>query len=171
LPAREETTVLRLSLFFAVPIGCSGDTDTADTAMTCLGGAPPVITDLYCENTGLMTYSPTGELVPTLTVWASIEDEDGDLTAYTSELFFDDIIDGVANTERSLGMIEGTIDDEPCDVPTIILGTTVYLRGGQPLYDTRYEWGVVVTDAAGQLSELVSVTCKTPDESGEGATQ
>lgn len=161
----------RSDLLFFVLTACTGGTDSGDTAVGCVGDAAPVVTDLYCENTGLRTYSPTGELVPTLTVWANVEDADGDLTAYTAELFFDDIIDGKASTERSLGLITGVVDDEPCDVPTIIIGTTVYLRGGQPLYDTRYEWGVVVTDAAGLSSALASVTCKTPDESGEGATQ
>lgn len=154
-------------------IGCSGKGDSADSGdSACTGGSPPAIVDLYCENTGIMTYTPTGEVVPTMTVWADIEDPDGDLTTYSAEIFYDDVIDGSVDTTSSFGTNDGVVEDaEACGVPALFLGTTVFLRGGQPLYETPYEWGIRVTDASGAVSALASVTCTTPDESGEGATQ
>jgi hypothetical protein len=160
-----------LAASWIVLTACSGGADTAEDAPTCVSAAPPVVADLYCENTGLLTYPETGELTPTLTLWADVEDADGDLTTYSAELFFDDVIDGTVDTSQSFGVTEGLVDTEPCGVPAIILGTTVYLRGGQPLFETTYEWGIVVTDAAGESSALAMVTCATPDESGEGESQ
>ena len=159
------------SVLFSVFIGCSAGKDSADTApLTCEGSWAPSIVDIYCENSGLMIYPETGENTPTMTVWADVEDEDADLMAYTAELFFDDVIDGTVSTTNSLGLVEGYVNDDYCDVPSIILGTTVFLRGGQPLYETSYEWGLVVTDANGNTSDMAMVTCKTPDASGQGAT-
>lgn len=162
----------RAASLLLLAAGCSGDKDTAlDSAAPTCGGSPPVVSDLYCENTGLQVYPETGELTPTMTLWADVTDEDGDLTAYAAEVFFDDVLDGTVDTSRSFGVIEGFVNDGACAVPAIILGTTVYLRGGQPLYETVYEWGFTIEDAAGETSALASVTCKTPDKSGEGATQ
>ena len=162
-----------LGLAGVLLVACGGKDSDEDSSAeaTCEGGTPPVVSDVYCENTGIQIYGPTGEEAPTLTVWADVEDEDHDLESYTVTLFFDDVLDGTVSREQSLGPSAGYPSPEPCGVSALLLGTTVYLRGGQPLYETPYEWGVVVTDATGLESELVMVTCTTPNTEGEGETQ
>ena len=151
-------------------VGC-GDKDDSGVAPLyqyneCESEVAPVLTDLYCESTGLKVYPETGEEVPTLTVTADVADEEGDLTSYTVQLLFDDVLDGVVDADSATAMpiAEGSYHAEVCEVPSLILNMVVYLRGGEPLYDTTYEWGMQVTDAAGNASEIGVVECTTPSE-------
>ncbi len=151
----------------AVGAGCGDKGDSAAPLYQvneCESLYAPVVTDMFCESTGVQTYPVTGEDVPTLTISADVSDEDGDLTEYTAQLFFDDTIDGVVDTSSALPAADGSYHAEVCEVPSIILNMVVYLRGGEPLYDTTYEWGLVVTDAAGNVSELGQTECTTPSE-------
>jgi hypothetical protein len=151
-----------------VGAGCSDNADSGAPLYQvneCESLYAPVVTDMFCESTGVQTYPVTGEDVPTLTISADVSDEDGDLTAYSAQLFFDDTIDGVVDTSSDvLPVADGSYHAEVCEVPSIILNMVVYLRGGAPLYDTPYEWGLVVTDAAGNVSELGQIECTTPSE-------
>ena len=140
------------------PLNPSDAEDCGDTA--------PSVDELTCENTGIMEYAETGELVPTLTIWASVSDADGDLTSYISQLFWDE--GTVTVDSESLGPYYGTLDGEGCDLFSANLGSRIYLRGGEPLYDTSYEWGFQVTDAGENTSELFTIDCVTPSEDGSG---
>ncbi len=154
--------------------GCTGEPEETGTIASadCLGGTPPVLEELYCENTGVQTYALTGEDVPTLTLWVDVSDEDGDLTTYSAQVGFDEELDGVVDLSTSeLSPSYGSVHADLCAVPSLILGVTLYLRGGEPLYETTYEWGVEVTDDSGQSSDVAVVVCTTPDESGAGAVQ
>jgi hypothetical protein len=154
----------------AVGAGC-GDKDDSGAAplyeygVGCESLVAPVVTDMYCTSSGVQTWPETGEDVPTMTITADVTDKDGDLTSYTAQIFFDDTIDGTVDTSiGELPAAEGSYHADECEVPSIILNMVVYLRGGEPLYDTTYEWGLQVTDAAGNISELGIVECTTPPE-------
>ena len=64
--------------------------DITITSTESCGGAPPVITELSCENTGLQFYPDANADLPTFTVRAMVTDEDADLTSYTMVIKFDD---------------------------------------------------------------------------------
>ena len=159
---------MRFQWLLMMAAGCSDKADSGTSSLyeyigDCDDGLAPVVSDLYCESSGIQLYPPTGEEVPTMTVWADVVDEDGDLTDYIAQLFFDPNIDGSIDTGYSaLPAAEGFYHADVCTVPSIILGMTVYLRGGEPLYDTTYEWGLQVTDAAGVASNIAMVECTTP---------
>lgn len=152
----------------AVGAGCSDKGDSGTPlyeVQECESLEAPVVTDMFCESTGVQTYPVTGEDVPTLTISADVSDEDGDLTTYTAQLFFDDTIDGTVDTSiGELPASEGAYHAQVCEVPSIILNMVIYLRGGEPLYDTPYEWGLQVTDAGGNVSAMSMVECTTPSE-------
>ena len=153
-----------------IAAGCGGQDDSGVAPLyeylgECESVAAPVVADMFCENTGLQTYPITGEEVPTLTISADVSDEDGDLTSYTAQVFFDETLDGVVGTDAgALEAADGSYHADVCTVPSLILNMVVYLRGGEPLYDTTYEWGLQITDAGGNVSEIGVVECTTPSE-------
>jgi hypothetical protein len=155
-------------LVAAAGCGNKGDSGAAplyEYIGECDSDAAPVVADMFCESTGIQTYPVTGEDVPTLTISADVSDEDGDLTSYTAQVFFDETLDGVMDTSAGeLSSADGSYHADVCTVPSLILNMVVYLRGGEPLYDTTYEWGLQVTDAGGNASEIGVVECTTPSE-------
>jgi hypothetical protein len=70
----------------------------------------------------------------------------------------------VDTSAGELSAADGSYHADVCMVPSLILNMVVYLRGGEPLYDTTYEWGLQVTDAGGNASEIGVVECTTPSE-------
>lgn len=161
-----------LTVLFAAACTSKGDTGTPpevtitdDTAESCSGHAP-VIGDAWCENTGLDTYEGTGE-VPTMTIWAQVADEDGDLDRFGVEVAFDSTVDGAMGDDATrLDRVEGTLDAPHCSATGAKLGLKLYLAGGEPAVATQYEFGIAVLDAAGMKSDEVVTTCWTPDENG-----
>ena len=156
--------------WLGIAAGCSGQSDSGVAPLyeyigECESTEAPVVADMFCENTGTQVYPVTGEEVPTLTISADVSDADGDLTSYTAQLFFDETLDAQVDTDAAaLPLAEGSYHADLCTVPSIILNMVVYLRGGEPLYDTTYEWGLQVTDASGNESALGVVECTTPSE-------
>ena len=160
-------------------IGCSGsdkdDTsagppdlniETGDPAGACEGTAP-VIDDLWCVNSGIKPHYETGEDTVTMQVWTAVSDTDGDLTSYALQIYYDDVIDESVDTAVvNFSPVYGSVDAEECAADSAELGLTLYLTGDDPDYDTHYDWGVVVTDAAGIESELSITTCWTPASDG-----
>lgn len=149
------------------------DTDTEDETEECSGTAP-VVEAVTCENSGIQPHFETGEDTVTMTIMAETSDADGDLDYYTFELFFDDEIDGTVDTSTSVfSPSSGSVDVDACEAGLVNLGTVLYLAGGDPDYDTLYEWGVIVTDGGGIASEVMVVECYTPTSDGEdgGATE
>jgi hypothetical protein len=78
-------------------IGADGG-DGGDDGDTC-GGTPPVIEELRCENSGLQP-DEVGNPTPTLTLWALTSDADADLSFYTLNIYFDDVVDGVRQAQE-----------------------------------------------------------------------
>lgn len=148
-------------LFVTAAVACTGDSTDAGT---CNQSAAPVVVDLRCQNTGIQ---PDGDNdAPTLTLTAVAQDRDGDLGRYTAEIFFDDVLDGALDNATSLGILSGG-DGSACGVTEVGFETTIFLRGGQPLFETTYEWGVIVTDANGNVGPAGIQVCATPDEQGQ----
>jgi len=130
-------------------------------------GIAPEITDVSCENTGLQPHFETKEDTVTMAIWVSASDEDGDLHQYGLEIFFDEVVDDSVDTSESqFSPLTGTLDSPECGATAANVGTTMYLTGGTPAYNTVYEWGVIVTDAHGMTSELATVACVTPQSDG-----
>ncbi len=154
----------------APPLGGDGGDDTQ---ATCEGTAP-VVTELRCENTGIQSTADYGDVV-TLTLWASVTDEDGDLSSYRMQVHFDDVPDGtIDTTDPAFPSNTGNTGTSECQAHEATLGTVLLLRGGEPFFDTEYEFGMVITDAGGLDSNLGLVTCYTPtmtgDDGGPGDT-
>ncbi len=147
------------------------DTDTDDSAEECSGEAP-VITGVSCENSGIQPHYETSEDTVTMTILADTEDADGDLSYYTFELFYDDEVDGAVDTSSSnFSPSQGTVDADECDAGLVTVGTVLYLPGGDPDFDTHYEWAVVVSDAASMASDPYIFDCWTPTSDGEDGGQ
>ena len=139
---------------------------TDGTPEECTGSAP-VITDLSCENTGIQDHFETLEPTVTMAIRVKAEDEDGDLHQYGLEIFYDDVVDDAIDTSVvQFNPLSGSLDTTECGATAANVGTTMYLTGGDPAYNTVYEWGVIVTDAHGLSSELVTTACVTPQSDG-----
>ena len=142
--------------------------NTDDTASTC-AGTPPIVAAVECENTGVKDHYETGEPTVTMGLWVDVTDEDGDLTQYEMLIYFDSTIDGVVDpaTATAFNPLTDSVNGNECEVTSARLGINMYLQGGEPFFDTEYEWGVVVRDANGVASELGMTTCYTPTATGE----
>ncbi len=143
-----------------------------DTASTC-GGTPPVVLSVSCENTGVKDHYETGVPTVTMGLWIEVNDEDGDLTQYEMQVYFDDVIDGAVDPASASGFnpITDSVEGNECEVTAATLGLNMYLQGGAPYFDTEYEWGVIIRDAGGVASELTLTTCYTPTATGEDGGQ
>jgi hypothetical protein len=131
------------------------------------GGTAPVVEEVRCENTGIQPHYETGEDTVTMRIWAVTSDTDGDLHRYAMQLYFDDVIDGEVNTEDPLfAPTTGSVDRDACEASSAEFGMTLYLPGGNPAWDTLYEWGIAVSDANGDTSEVTMEVCYTPKFDG-----
>jgi hypothetical protein len=132
-------------------------------------GTAPVIESLGCENSGMMYHADSGGDRPTFTITASVFDQDGDLTAYSMLVDFDQSPDGELDSSAdSFPAITGTLSSGVCDVSQADIGARLFLQGGMPAPSTEYEWHVSVFDAAGERSSTESIVCTTPAEDGTG---
>ena len=141
--------------------------DTDGPGNTDCEGAVPVVEDIWCENSGVKPHYETGEDTVTMQVWTSVSDTDGDLTSYSLQIFYDDEVDSAVDTDvTNFNPVYGSVDSDDCTASDAELGLTLYLTGDNPDFDTLYDWGVVVTDAAGLESEVAVTTCWTPTSDG-----
>ncbi len=143
-------------------IDASGDGDDGEC-----GGTPSVITSVTCTP----TIGDVGDQLdqPILRFDVVATDEDGDLDAYRLSLYLDETIDGVVLPEGSpYGPSTGTTDGGECTTTEVNLGLRAGIPGTFPALETRYEWGLVLTDAGGVDSAIYTVACTTPDASGMG---
>lgn len=159
-------------------VACGGDKDSSGTEEVeyidgggttteeC-GGTAPVITSVTCENGGLAEYEQ-GQELPTLLFRTDVTDADADLENMTVSLYFDDTIDGSVSTAESVyGDTIIPIDTTTCvnDAAGFVL--TVFVNGVSPVFNTAYEWSVVVRDANDVAAEPFIVECITPYENGD----
>ena len=149
-----------------VPSQSNGAGEQEQDDESCMG-TEPVISEVLCTNSGIQTHPDYGTL-PTLNITAQFTDEDQDMNYYTFELLYDDELDGqVAATAESLET-NGTAGSEECSVGQGEAGVTLYLQGGEPAFDTEYEWYVILTDVNGYSSNTAMVVCRTPKSDGTG---
>jgi hypothetical protein len=168
-----------MGLYLVMAMACSGE-DKADTSSppdisvdsggsgtdTCEGTAP-VVDDLWCVNSGVKPHFETGEDTVTMQLWTSASDVDGDLTSYALQIYYDDEVDESVDTSVvNFSPVYGTVGADECTAADAELGLTLYLTGDDPAFDTLYDWGVVVTDAAGIDSEIAVISCWTPASDG-----
>lgn len=90
------------------------------------------------------------QCLPTVVITVAPTDEDGDLTYYKMDVWFDEIIDERVLAEGEFSRIEGSIEGEDCGVESIPgLSMLLGIAGGgglSPSFDTETEFGVVVHD-------------------------
>jgi hypothetical protein len=142
------------------------DGDDGDDGEDC-EGTPPTVVSVTCTNRGMLPDPETSVEMPAMNMNIHLDDEDGDLDQYRLELYLDDTIDGTVDTSDSpFGPLVGALEAEECAGFGAEINLTLYLQGGTPAYDTWYEWGLVVTDANGYVSDTFIVECGTPKEDG-----
>jgi hypothetical protein len=130
-------------------------------------GAAPVISGVDCENAGLQPHFETGADTPTLRLGVAFDDEDGDLQSYALSIYLDEQVDGsVSATDSPFSPVHQSLDVGECEGFSGATELTVFLTGMNPDYDTLYEWGIVVSDAHGDASEMFVFACITPQEDG-----
>ena len=129
-------------------------------------GTPPVIDSVTCTaSAGDVGDGQSALLIFDLTG----SDDDGDLDAYTLSIYLDDTIDGVVVPEDSpYGPSAGSTTGDECTTFEVILGLNAGIPGTYPAYETRYEWGLVLTDGNGYDSDIYTVACTTPAADGSG---
>jgi len=138
-------------------------------AVDC-GSTVPVITDgPWCTYLGMLAPEPGEPEAPTLRVDVAVHDDDGDLDYRATRLWYDQEpygeidVDTARLKERSLSKAS----DRPCgtfDAPAV--GDKVYLRADTTHLGELYDWGVQVSDARGNWSEMAIVTCAAPNPDG-----
>ena len=163
-------------------LGCAGkdDGDSGGALISAGGdgddigvceGANPVVDGLSCVNSGILPHYETGEDTVTMKLVVDISDEDGDLHQYRMEIFLDDEVDGaVTSSDSPFGPVNQTLNVEECAGYEADVELTLYLTGLNPAYDTEYDWGIVLTDAAGYESDMFVASCFTPAEDGSDGT-
>ena len=173
---------LALSALFVSPLGCSGkdDGDSGGPVISAGGdgddvgvceGTIPVVNALSCVNTGILPHYETGEDTVTMKLVIDMSDADGDLHQYRMEIFLDDEVDGVVSSSDSpFGPVNQTLNVEECAGFEAGVELTLYLTGLNPAYDTEYDWGIILTDAAGYESDMFVTSCITPAEDGGDGT-
>ena len=95
--------------------------------------------------------------LPTVLIEAvDITDDDGDLTYYKMDVWFDGVVDGRVLTEGVKSRIENRIEGEDCEVDFLPgVGMKLGIAGGgtsSPAFDTETEFGVVIQDDNGNES-------------------
>jgi len=147
-------------------VGCSGDDgngdDTSDAPIPrgrgdC-GDTPPTLGSVIATagDPDWFETSSGIKCLPTVEVSIQPNDEDGDLTYYKMDLWWDGLVDGRVLTDGPMSRIEGTLDGDDCEVFSVP-GITMRLGiagGGRtsPEFNTETEFGVVVHDDADNLS-------------------
>lgn len=143
----------------------SSTTLTDSTPSGCEGIAPE-ITDIVAENGGM--YSTTDGKIPSLLFAIQMYDSDGDLTEVGYEVWYDTDVDGVTDTEGAPESSGGTtVDTADCMADDVTLNLTMGVDGGDLDFDTEYDFGMVIYDAAGYASEAAFVTTWTPTSKGK----
>jgi hypothetical protein len=163
-------------------LGC-GDKDEEDTGgeiveaggdgdqVGVCEGTIPVVDGLSCVNTGIQPHYETGEDTVTMALLVDMSDEDGDLHQYRMEIFIDEEIDGVvASADSPFGPVNRTLNVDECAGYEADVELTLYLTGLNPAYDTEYDWGIILTDAAGYESDMFVTSCITPAADGSDGT-
>ena len=139
---------------------------TEDTAGECSGTAPQVV-DMWCDNSGIQEHYETGEDTVTMELWVEVSDEDGDFHQYSMQIYYDEELDeSIDTSDSNFSPISSSVEADECEAFSAQVGVTLYLTGSDPDYDTTYEWGVVVEDAAGLESDVGIVQCITPQSDG-----
>lgn len=134
-------------------------------------GTIPVVNSLSCVNTGIQPHFETGEDTVTMALLVDISDEDGDLHQYRMEIYLDEEIDGVVSSSDSpFGPVNQTLNVDECAGFEADVELTLYLTGLNPAYDTEYDWGIILTDAAGYESDMFVAGCITPAQDGSDGT-
>jgi hypothetical protein len=129
------------------------------------GGAPPTLAIVSCASVGLQPYD--GGDYPTLQIQYTVNDEDGDLSAYSGYIYLDQVIDGAVSEESSpFTPVSGSAGPDECAEFDANLALNLGITGGNPAFNVEYEWGLKVVDAGGVGSELVVFTCITPKADG-----
>lgn len=177
MPFHRRAALAPILVLIALSVGCKEekteetapplDTLAHDTVDYCPPGVPPVISEVLVENGGLADFD--GETLPTVLVSAVVSDEDGDISSYKLDIWYDDTVDGSVeqgstNTFQGLG----TLKDGECTAPAGTVGLQVGLSPDATIaFNTLYEWGAIVTDDNLLSSEMVTGSGYTPTESGE----
>lgn len=134
-------------------------------------GSIPVVNGLSCINTGIQPHYETNEDTVTMALLADISDDDGDLHQYRMEIYIDDEVDGVvASSDSPFGPVNQTLNVDECAGFEADVELTLYLTGLRPDFDTEYDWGIILTDAAGYESDMFVVPCITPTADGSDGT-
>ncbi len=145
--------------------GAGGEELEGGGGTTECGGEAPVIVSMSCENMGLQA-SDSGDY-PMLRMSLEVTDADGDLDSYTAEIYFDETIDGSVLADSSpFDPVAGTTSEAVCNTTSADLNLGMLSTGGNPAFDTEYEWSVIVSDAAGLASAPFVLTCFTPKADG-----
>ena len=74
--------------------------------------------------------------------------------------------DSMDTSEDVFGSSPETLTTEECTAQEANLGMTVYISEGSMENGAEYEWGVIVADANGIDSELVTTSCFIPNADG-----
>lgn len=129
------------------------------------GGTAPVITEVVCENIGLQEYE-TGTY-PQLLMRMQVTDADKDIHQYSAEVYFDETEDGSVLLDSSpFDPVSGSTSEASCNTDDASINFGLVITGGNPSFDTVYEWALVVKDAQGLASDPYVLTCATPKEDG-----
>lgn len=151
-------------------MACKGDvvdTNTApplrndDTAPECAGN-DPVIDGVAVSNGGVVDFEGTD--YPTVRISADTSDADANLNYVTMDVWFSEF--GEPNTDGS-AQVDKTfsIDTTDCSVDAYVFDLNIQVGGGLQ-YDTEYTFAVRITDAQGEVSNIVSGTGYTPKSDG-----
>ena len=169
-----------LLLLLGMMVGCesevakNGDTDVPPPKgkedIDC-GDTDPEVYELTITNNGLYEFGEGSQTTewPSILIEVAASDIDGDLTTNIVEVWYDLEVDGmIGATATQLINRPGTIAGDECTVGATVLSSILAISGSPPM-DTVVEFGALVTDSQGNISndgEPFTVAFHTPDSSG-----
>lgn len=137
----------------------------ATSTITC-GTTAPVIDSFTITDNGLYICEKGQPASPSILLSIAVHDDDGDLTVYELDAVWDTTIDGMFDDSASSYHNIGTLSTDECSVSQTTLGLILCMGGGDPPYSTLVEFGVVVTDELGNVTnygEPTVTSATTPD--------
>jgi len=139
----------------------TGDTDVP---LEC-GDTPPIVEGVELSDNGLSEGDDCGdEIVPVWLIEVEGSDDDGDLTTWQIDVYYDKKIDGEVDLTDDPATVNGTLDEDECDADGATFGMLLCVDGGAVDFDTEYELAVVLTDEKGNASEPLIVVGTSPAE-------
>jgi hypothetical protein len=143
-----------------------GEDEGSDGSAVDCGSNAPTISDITASNNGLV--DTDGGEAPSVLLAITANDVDGDLHQIVADVYMDQELDGeVATDSSAFDPSAATLDEPPCEVTDAVLNLALaFPEGSTATLGAPAEFGVYLSDAAGNISNFFIVEACLPNADG-----